>query len=224
MKIALATTLALAAAKEKKVPPRHPNNRLNKLGIFYNNFFAEMVEKDYMKQGQADRYSKRMNDFLAKMGEAFDRETCGYYDDTSKHGGPDPNPEVNSKGKPRNRRDEDGIHAEDLAEATAEWCADQMANNYFINGAYTELSDAHWAECCHFDNAFCNGKAPRSGAKANKSYDRLSDLPELKWKQITTGTRKWAQRYINNCAGMRKHNLAVKRANKVYNRFNQKFF
>lgn len=44
-----------------KVPPRHPNNRLNKLGIFYNNFFAEMVEKDYMKQGQADRYTVSYN-------------------------------------------------------------------------------------------------------------------------------------------------------------------
>lgn len=36
------------------------------------------------------------------------------------------------------------------------------------------------------------GKAPRSGAGGNqKAYDRLSDIPALKWKQITTGTRKW---------------------------------
>jgi hypothetical protein len=68
-------------------------------------------------------------------------------------------------------------------------------------------------------------RAPRSGAGGNqKAYDRLSHTPSLKWKQITTGTRKWAQRYINNCHGQRKYNLASKRANKMYKIVNAKYF
>jgi len=57
MKIALATTVALATAQknEKKVPPRHPLQRLTKLGVFYENFFDEMVETGMMKQGESDR-------------------------------------------------------------------------------------------------------------------------------------------------------------------------
>lgn len=218
MKIALAT-IAMAHAAEKKVPPRHPINRLNKLGVFYDNFATEMVADGKMRQGQADRFSGRMVKFLASMEKAFNRPNCGYYSGDGKHGGPDPEPETNpNTGKPRNRRD---IDEEDLAEATNEFCAERSADNY-TNAAGVFNEDV-FAECCHFDAAYCNGQmAPRSGAK--KAYDRLSENSELKWKQITTGTRKWAQRYINNCHGQRKNKLASKRANKLYKTWDDKLF
>ena len=62
-----------------------------------------------------------------------------------------------------------------------------------IGGVFTEQSEANWAECCQLDNDFCDGRQPgaRSGAANQKAYDRLSDNQPLKWKQITTGTRKW---------------------------------
>merc|ERR1712174_123898 len=86
-----------------------------------------------------------------------------------------------------------------------------------------DLKEAAWALCCQLDNEFCMGKAPRSGAGGNqKAYDRLSDVPSLKWRQITTGTRKWAQRYINNCHGQRKFNKASKRANNMYKAVHKK--
>lgn len=217
MKIALATTIALVAAKDKKVPPRHPLQRLNKLNVFYNNFFDEMVGLGHMKQGEADRRKARAESFMGKMEAAFNRPNCGYYDD-SKHGGPDPNPELKENGKPRNRRTAD--NEEDLHEATHEWCASEMSDNYMVGG---EFSSENFAECCHFDSSYCNGmQAPRSGSK--KAYDRLSDITSLKWKQITTGTRKWAQRYINNCSGQRKNKLASTRARKMYNNVNDKYF
>jgi hypothetical protein len=219
MKIALAT-IAMAHAAEKKVPPRHPLQRLNKLGVFYDNFAAEMVAEGKMKQGQADRFSARMDSFLQNMEDAFNRPNCGHYDaDQGKHGGPDENPEINfNTGKPRNRRD---IDEEDLAEATNEFCTERSADNYTNDAGV--FNEAVFAECCHFDSAYCNGKmAPRSGAK--KAYDRLSNNPELKWKQITTGTRKWAQRYINNCHGQRKFKKASKRANKLYKTWDERLF
>jgi len=224
MKIAIATTFALVAAKEKKVPPRHPLQRLNKLKTFYQNFFQELADNETMKQGEADRRTVRAEAFIQNLEDAFNRPNCGYYVDDGKHGGPDPNPEVNfNTGKPRNRRTAD--NEDDLTEAVREWCAEEVQDNYYIKGAYTEQSEANWAECCQFDNEFCLGKAPRSGAGGNKkAYDRLSDNPQLKWKQITTGTRKWAQRYINNCNGMRKYNKAAKRANKMYKAVNEKYF
>ena len=78
-----------------------------------DNFAAEMVSMGKMKQGQADRFSDRMDNFLGNMKAAFERPNCGHYDaDQGKHGGPDENPEINfNTGKPRNRRD---IDEEDL--------------------------------------------------------------------------------------------------------------
>jgi len=40
---------------EIQVPPRHPLQRLTKLGVFYDNFFAEMAAIGTMKQGEAER-------------------------------------------------------------------------------------------------------------------------------------------------------------------------
>jgi hypothetical protein len=64
--------------------------------------------------------------------------------------------------------------------------------------------------------------APRSSAGKNNSYDRLASEPSLRWRQITTGARKWVERYINNCGGQRKNNLGVKRIRKVYKKWDEK--
>merc|ERR1712220_31471 len=104
--------VAIAAADDKKVPPRHPLNRLNKLKIFYNRF--------------ANRFAVGMcNNFEA----AFNRPNCGYYDSSSKHGGPDPNPEIRENGKPRARRDDDEeAEVEADFEDLAAFCAENADN------------------------------------------------------------------------------------------------
>ena len=183
-----------------------------------------MADNEQMSQKEATRRTERANNFLGKMETAFNRPNCGYYSGEGKHGGPDPNPELKSNGKPRNRRTAD--NEEDLLEAAQEWCAEEVQDGYKIGGVFTEQSEANWAECCQLDNDFCDGRQPgaRSGAANQKAYDRLSDNQPLKWKQITTGTRKWAQRYINNCHGQRKHKLASRRANKIYNQLKNQYF
>jgi len=220
MKVSIATLALVAQADDRKVPPRHPLQRIKKLGIFMNNFAAEMVKKEIMKQGQADRLSERMTGFLANIKNSFERQNCGHYDaKQNPHGGPDPNPELKDNGKPRNRRD---IDEEDLHEATHEWCAAEVADAY-VN-ADGEFNAANYNECCGFSDDYCIAgiQAPRSGKKS--AYDRLSNVPSLKWRQITTGVRKWAQRYINNCSGQRKKQLASNRANRVYKVWNEKLF
>lgn len=220
MKVSIATLALVAQADDRKVPPRHPLQRINKLGVFMDNFAAEMVDMGKMKQGQADRFSSRMDKFLGNMEKAFNRDNCGFYDaDLGKHGGPDPAPETSKHGKDRNRRD---IDEEDLHEATHEWCAGELAEAYVNDDG--EFNAANYAECCGFSDDYCIAgvQAPRSGKKS--AYDRLSNNPELKWKQITTGVRKWAQRYINNCHGQRKNKLASKRANRLYKAWDERLF
>jgi len=221
MKVSIATLALVAQADDRKVPPRHPLQRIAKLGVFMDNFATEMVGLGKMKQGQADRFSNRMDNFLGSMEAAFNRPNCGHYDaDQGKHGGPDENAEINfNTGKPRNRRD---IDEEDLHEATNEWCAAQLAEGYA--NADGDFNTGNYAECCGFSDDYCidGVQAPRSGKKS--AYDRLSPNTELKWKQITTGVRKWAQRYINNCHGQRKNKTASKRANRLYKTWDERLF
>ena len=47
---------------------------------------------------------------------------------------------------------------------------------------------------------------------------KLSDNPQKAWKQVTTGLKKWALRYLNNCYGMRKSKKPANRAKAMYER------
>jgi len=209
---------AVAVANDKKVPPRHPLNRLNKLRFFYNSFAADVVN-DRLGSGVADRFATRFGtNMLDNFENAFNRDNCGYYDNSSKHGGPDPSPEFRENGKPRNRRDDDANEIEVDYEVIESWCDDKQDN----------FSPEQHGICCglyrdgHTDTDFCGPMAPRSGNNKGNSYDRLANEPSLRWRQITTGTRKWIERYINNCAGQRKKNIGVKRIRKVYSNWNDK--
>merc|ERR1712176_1200689 len=198
MKLSLATMVAVAAANDKKVPPRHPLNRLNKIKSFYRAFGADVVASRISEKA-GDRFANRFVKMCENFENAFNRDNCGYYDDNSKHGGPDPNPNVRPNGKPRNRRDDD-----DESEIEAD---------------FEDLA----AFCAENAGDYCDGvnQGAMRSSKGN-AYDRLSNVPSLKWRQITTGTRKWVERYINNCGGQRKNNLGVKRARKIYKKWNDK--
>ena len=80
MKLFVATFVALAAA-EKKVPPRHPLQRLSKL----NSFAVEWVE-DNLTEKQAENWTGKFERNSARLEKRFDQ--CGFYDETSEHGGP----------------------------------------------------------------------------------------------------------------------------------------
>ena len=54
---------------------------------------------------------------------------------------------------------------------------------------------------------------------SGKNGGRLSEDPEKAVKQITGGLKKWAQRYINNCSGMRNGKKPVKRVNNLYKKW-----
>ena len=84
MKVFAPAVFALVAADEKKVPPRHPLQRLNKL-----NMFAAEWCGDNLTAKQAANWVPKFDRNAGRMERRF--ELCGFYDeDQLPHGGPEP--------------------------------------------------------------------------------------------------------------------------------------
>ena len=131
MKIFAATLIAAATADDKKVPPKHPLQRLATL----QRFAYEWCD-DNLNPKQAAHWTKKFENNTERFRARFD--LCPFYDESLEHGGP--------AGSERKRRSfDDGLCDED---------------------------------------GICR-------------YDKLNPIVGI--KQITTGFRKWAQRYIADC-------------------------
>lgn len=160
MKVSAIILATVANGQEKKVPPRHPEQRLNRL----NQFSAEWLNDNLSNLPSKDNWIAKFEINAARMLKAFERPECGFYDSgLAPHGGPDPNPELRPNMAPRARRSDD---EEDYEEG--------MLVRYDKNNPMTGI------------------------------------------KQITTGYRKWAERYINECYGQRKSQFQVKRMKKWF--------
>ena len=143
MKFSPALLLAVASAEDKKVPPRHPLQRLDRLV----EFSKELLDDWYQFLPSKEAWKNKFEINAERMKRNFRRgnQRCGYYDaDNLPHGGPEE----------RKRRD---------------------------------LDD--------FDR-----------------YNR--EDPSQGTKQITTGFRKWAERYLAACSGQRNEKFQIKRMNK----------
>jgi hypothetical protein len=157
MKVSTAILAVSVCAEEKKVPPRHPDQRLNRL----NQFAEEWLTDNLSHLPSVQSWINKFNTNAGRMTRAFKRSNCGFYDPTLlPHGGPDPNPNLRPSGRPRNRRQ---------------------------------------AEEDDYESA--DGSLVR--------YDKNNPMTGI--KQITTGYRKWAQRFINECHGQRKFEYQVER-------------
>ena len=80
MKVFVPALIAVATA-EKKVPPRHPLQRLNKLNKFANEWVADNLDAK-----QAANWGPKFDRNTGRLERRF--ELCGFYDETSEHGGP----------------------------------------------------------------------------------------------------------------------------------------
>ena len=141
MKLSVAL-IAVAAAEDKKVPPRHPLQRLNRL----TEFSAEILDDWFGFVPSVDAWKAKFARNAERMERNFNRgnQRCGFYDaDLLPHGGPE-----------RKRRSDD-------------------------------------------DEIRYNREDPSDGIK-----------------QITTGYRKWAERYLSQCSGQRLYQYQVDRMNK----------
>ena len=142
MKFSPALLFALAAADDKKVPPRHPLQRLNRL----TEFTEEMLTEWFSWLPSKDSWIQKFANNAQRMERNFTRggQRCGHYDHNQlPHGGP-----------ARKRRDLDDV------------------DRY-------------------------NREDPAQGTK-----------------QLTTGYRKWAERYLAACSGQRNYQHQINRMNK----------
>jgi len=160
--IVLATTVA---ADDKKVPPRRPEQRLNRLIQFSHEWLNDNLPNLPSVQNWKNKFENNAD----RMLTAYNRDICGYFDaDNLPHGGPDPNPELRPNMVPRNRRSDDQDPSD--------------------GGLYDE--------------------------EGFMRYDKTNPMVGI--KQITTGFRKWAERYINECHGQRKHKYQINRMNRWF--------
>ena len=143
MKLSTAVLLAVTSADDKKVPPRHPLQRLTRL----TEFSAELLNDWYSWLPSKDAWVGKFARNAERMERNFNRgnQRCGHYDENQlPHGGP----------AERKRRADDDVFR----------------------------------------------------------YNR--DDPYVGTKQITTGFRKWAERYLSACSGQKTFSYQVKRMNK----------
>ena len=142
MKISTSILFALATADDKKVPPRHPLQRLERL----NQFTEELMSTWFNFLPSQQKWILKFRTNGERMAKNFQRgkQRCGHYDDEQfPHGGP-----------ARKRRDED----------------------------------------------------------RTERYNR--DDPVEGVKQLTTGYRKWAERYLSQCSGQKNYQHQINRMNK----------
>merc|ERR1711887_463647 len=74
-------TIAAVNADDKKVPPRHPLNRLNKLNSFANEWC-----RDNLSSSEAANWGAKFDRNTARFERRY--ELCGFYDENHEHGGP----------------------------------------------------------------------------------------------------------------------------------------
>merc|ERR1711908_59373 len=90
MKFSTAVLVAVASAEDKKVPPRHPLQRLAKL----TDFSAEILNEWYSFLPSKDAWIAKFATNARRMERNFNRsnQRCGFYDeDQLPHGGPELN-------------------------------------------------------------------------------------------------------------------------------------
>ena len=133
--------LAVVAAEEKRVPPRHPLQRLARLTQFSEEILNEWFDFLPSKDAWVRKFAKNAE----RMERNFNRgnQRCGFYDAEHPHGGPE-----------RKRRSDDEL------------------DRY-------------------------NREDPYEGIQ-----------------EITTGFRKWAERYLSQCSGQRRYDHQFNRMNK----------
>merc|ERR1719410_2831551 len=108
MKTFALALIATASAEDKKVPPRHPLDRLEKL----RQFSQEWVN-DNLSARQAENWGPKFERNVARFERRF--EQCPFYDeDQLPHGGPRPE---------RKRREDD-----DTCENFPEFCRYDKSN------------------------------------------------------------------------------------------------
>jgi len=85
----------------KKLSAKHPLNKLARLQKFGFDFAEFHMNKN---EAQVTRVKDTIENFTTNLANSWKRPNCGYFDETTSKGGPDPNPDTKANGKPRSSR------------------------------------------------------------------------------------------------------------------------
>merc|ERR1712227_751424 len=134
-----AALLATVALAEKKVPPRHPLQRLNKLVMFseelMNDWFGALPSKE--------RWIAKFTTNAGRMERNFERgnQRCGFYDENElPHGGPEAARERREAEVDRYDREDPSVGIKQLTTGFSKWaqrylsqCSGQRNYQYQVN-------------------------------------------------------------------------------------------
>merc|ERR1712105_388497 len=97
MKLFGALLVAVAVADNKKVPPKTPAERIDQL----KRHITRLMDDHFSSCRAADKWETKMHKICDRALKEFNRlnRSCGFFDDSLTHGGPD--------GSDRKRRDVD---------------------------------------------------------------------------------------------------------------------
>ena len=184
--------------EDRKVPPRHPLQRLWRLYQFSEEIIQEhMYNAPGFKQGKLDRIRNRIGKWqymAARQSFLRNSKKCGFYDaDQQPHGGPTAtNDNSDNNAGPVDPEQTLSQASENLASAEV----------YNPRPNRKRRSDESEEEFWGDDELRYNRADPCHGIK-----------------QIQTGFKKWAHRYIGGCGGQAKYEHQEKRAEKFYKFF-----
>merc|ERR1712193_32077 len=188
--VAAANIETLYENEDKKVPPRHPLQRLWRLYQFSEEIIQEHIQNSpglVNRPKKVQRYRNRIGkwQYLAAR-QSFMRNTkkCGFYDsDEFPHGGPEGTNEAPG----------DMVGPEQSLSQASENVASLEVYNPRPNRRSVDDDDE------------------------DLRYNRAEPCHGI--RQIQSGFKKWAHRYIGNCGGQKQYEHQEKRADKLYEHF-----
>ena len=140
MKFSPAVLVAVASAAEKKVPPRHPLQRLNRLV----EFTEEIMDDWFSFLPSQDAWKAKFAKNAGRMSRNFERgnQRCGFYDEEQlPHGGPsDDRKRRDADDVDRYNREDPSVGVKQLTTGFSKWaqrylsqCSGQRNYQYQVN-------------------------------------------------------------------------------------------
>ena len=153
MKFSPAVLVAVASAAEKKVPPRHPLQRLNRLVEFTEEIMTDWFSFLPSQQAWIDKFATNAE----RMERNFNRgnQRCGFYDENNlPHGGPSDDRKRRDADVDRYDREDPSKGIKQLTTGFSKWaqrylsaCSGQRNYNYQVNrmAKWNEALQGHLA-------------------------------------------------------------------------------
>ena len=67
----------------------------------YQTNMKSWISENIVDERIIEKWENHVDKLAGNLLKAYNRPFCGFYDQSIRHGGPDPNPELRSNGKPR---------------------------------------------------------------------------------------------------------------------------